>query len=100
MNVLNHLLVDLDSLEHLPTEKLKDIGLAANDVGMTVGHGIAAIGSILAGAAKNEDIGLNPDTVANLGWLIESLGKLSSRTVDIEERARTHVRYRSAEQGG
>lgn len=98
MTAFNHLLVDLESFEHLPTEKLEDISLAANDLGMTIGHGIAAIGSILAGAAKNEDIGLNADTVANLGWLIESLGKLSSHAVSIEERADTHTRYRSAKQ--
>ncbi|WP_443698417.1 hypothetical protein [Pseudomonas sp.] len=99
MNVLNHLLVDLESFDRLPTEKLEDIGLAANDLGMTISHGIAAIGLILAGAAKNDDVGLNVDAVADLGYLLQSLGKLSSHAANIEGRADTHSRYRSIKKG-
>ena len=99
MTALNHLLIDLNSMEHLPTDKLEDISLAAGNLGMTISHGIAAIGSILAGAATNEDLGLNASAVADLGWLLQSLGKLISHAVNIEEAAVTHAQHRSAKQG-
>lgn len=98
MNVLKHLLVDPNSFASLPSEKLEGIGIVANDLGMTTSHGVAAIGSILASAAKNDDIGLSADTIAALGYLLQSLGSLGSYSANIEASADNHVRSRVAKQ--
>jgi hypothetical protein len=97
MKAIQRIMIDLDSIERLPMDALGDISVAANDPGMVISHGIAAIGSILASAARNDEIGLNAGTVADLGYLLQSLGKLSSHTANIEGRAGTHHRRRVAE---
>ena len=98
MNILNHLLVDPESFDHLSTEKLEYIGSSANDLGMTISRGISAIGVILAGAATNDD-SLGADTLVDLGWLLQSLGNLSSHAANLEGRADTHSWYRGIKKG-
>jgi len=97
MSALKHLLIDPESFGNTSTEKLKSIGSAAHDMGGTISHGIAAIGVILASAAMNEDAGLNADAVADLGWLLQSLGKLSSSVDGIKTRATSHIELRSTQ---
>jgi hypothetical protein len=93
---LNNLLVDTNSFDSLSIEQLNEISLSAECHSMNLGHGIAAIGNILACAALNKDTGLNMDVVADLGWLIETLGNLSSKVTDIENCA-AHYRSRKAQ---
>ena len=94
MNSLRRALIDFERLNLLPTEELVEVNIAANDQSMTIIRGISAIGEILAGAALNDDIGLNTDAVADLGKLLQSLGKLSVTLSNIEAIAGSHLRYR------
>lgn len=94
MNSLSRVLVDIERLDLLPTEELADVNITANDLSMTINRGISAIGEILAGAALNDDIGLNTDAVADLGYLFQGLGKLSVSLSNIEAISASHLRYR------
>lgn len=96
MNGLNDLLVDTNTFDSLSIEQLNTISVAAECHSMNLSHGIAAIGNILACAALNTDTGLNMDVVADLGWLIETLGNLNSKVTDIENCA-AHYRSRKAQ---
>jgi len=78
----NALLPNREAIESMSSEQLKDAAIAAECHGTNICFGIAAIGTLLAGAALNEERGLNPDAVADLGWLLESLGKLSAKLAD------------------
>lgn len=95
MTDFKQLLIDPESFANIPTDRLKSISSAADDMGGTISHGIAAIGAILASAAMNEDAGLNTDAVADLGWLLQSLGKLSSGLDGIKTRANSSIEQRS-----
>ncbi|EXF95729.1 hypothetical protein HK44_023625 [Pseudomonas fluorescens HK44] len=98
MSHLNALLITTENLGSLPDEKLRDIVLAGECVGMNLSHGIAAIGNILAVAAANEDDGLSNKAVISIGWLIETLGEMSGRVHDIEQSADWHLSERAKEQ--
>lgn len=96
MSNWNDLLIAHTSLDRLPTEQLKAIGTTAESKGMNLAHGISAIGNVLAVAALDEDAGLSMDVVADLGWLIESLGKLSASITDLDNAAHHHCKRRNA----
>lgn len=100
MNPWNDLLVSSANFDSLPTEQLEAIGRAAETNNMTLSHGISAIGNVLAVAALNEEAGLNLDVVADLGWLLESLGKLSASITDRDSAARAHRGRRNATKQG
>lgn len=55
-------------------ETLKSINRTAGCYGQTLGHGIKAIGHLLATASQSGDI--SQEAVTDLGWLIENLGEL------------------------
>lgn len=57
-------------------ETLKLMGRTAECYGQTLGHGIKAIGHLLATASQAGEI--SQDAVTDLGWLIENLGELIS----------------------
>jgi hypothetical protein len=90
MNPWNDLLIGIDNFDRLPAEQLEAISRAAETNNMTLCHGISAIGNVLAVAALNEEAGLNLDVVADLGWLLESLGKLSASITDRDNGARQY----------
>jgi dolichol kinase len=73
-------------------EQLDKAALAADCEARTVTWGIAAIGNLLAGAALNESHGLDQEKVADLGWLLQSLGDLAATLVDTHEGARLRTR--------
>jgi hypothetical protein len=77
----SHLLPDPSRLNHLSTDELQAIGRTAECEAMTVAHGIASIGELLAFTADAGE--LVDDTARNIGWLIKSLGTLSGRIVDV-----------------
>ncbi|MDN7139700.1 hypothetical protein KC131_03505 [Pseudomonas sp. JQ170] len=58
------------------TEQLKAISQTAGCYSQTIGHGIKAIGHLLATASQAGEI--SQDAVTDLGWLIENLGELIS----------------------
>ncbi|MFB8830059.1 hypothetical protein ACE0DR_13770 [Azotobacter sp. CWF10] len=78
----NALLPNHEAIQAMPPEKLEAAGQAAESYGINIGFGIAAIGNLLAGTASNEDHGLDPDATTDLGWLLETLGKLSAKLAD------------------
>lgn len=57
-------------------QTLKSMGRTAGCYGQTLGHGIKAIGHLLATASQAGEI--SQDAVTDLGWLIENLGELIS----------------------
>ena len=73
----NDLLLNHRAIQTLSPEQLKAAGQAVDSYGTTLGYGIAAIGTLLAGYATNEDHGIDPDAMTDLGWLLQTLGELS-----------------------
>lgn len=99
MSGWNDLLVGTASFDSAPVEKLSGICTAAESEQMTLGQGISAIGTVLAIAAQNKDAGLPLDAVADLGWLLESLGKLSGSVIDRGNAARSYMDWHAAKKG-
>lgn len=63
-------------LTQAEVQTLKSMGRTAGCYGQTLGHGIKAIGHLLATASQAGEI--SQDAVTDLGWLIENLGELIS----------------------
>ena len=59
---------------------------------MTVGHGIAAIGELLANTAEAGE--LTDHTARDIGWLLQSLGFLSGRLADVANGAEYELERR------
>jgi len=76
------LLPTTDQVAAMTPEQLERAAMAADNQSATIGFGIAAIGNLLAGAALNEELGLDSGSVADLGWLLQSLGTLSANLTD------------------
>jgi hypothetical protein len=66
-------------------DKLEAVERTADCEVLNLTLGIAAIGELLAFTADAGE--LEKDTARNIGWLINSLGKLSSRLVDTSNGA-------------
>lgn len=75
-----HLLPDPMVLNDYSNDKLEAVERTADCEVLNLTLGIAAIGELLAFTADAGE--LEKDTARNIGWLINSLGKLSSRLVD------------------
>lgn len=91
MSGWNDLLISTGDFDHLSPEQLADICVSDEDNNMTLCHGVAAIGNLLAVAALNEDAGLNINAIADIGWLLASLGKLSAGIADRGNAARSYA---------
>ena len=65
-------------------ETLKEASNAVQQHSMTLAHGMAAMGDLLASATSG-DIGLSRDTATDIGWLLNDLGKLTASLVDLQE---------------
>lgn len=87
-----------DTLRTMPLEDLEAVTTSTADNIHTLAHGIAAIGTLLAGTATNEEIGLNAAAVANVGFMLESLGGLISNLVDLDDNAKHYRKERGAAQ--
>ncbi|KJS78501.1 MAG: hypothetical protein JL55_14485 [Pseudomonas sp. BICA1-14] len=81
----NHLLPDPSRLTGIATDDLDAIERTAECEALTMAHGIAAVGELLAYTADAGE--LDKNTATNIGWLINSLGTLSGRLVDIANGA-------------
>ena len=80
-----HLLPDPSRLNPLAADDPEAIERTAGCEAITVAHGIAAIGELLAFTADAGE--LMDDTARDIGWLIKSLGTLSSRLADVANGA-------------
>ncbi len=87
-NVWRDLLLNTDQFKGMAPDALSEAGNAADCCTRTIGYGVAAIGSLLAGAALNKDHGLDADAIADLGWLLQSMGELSATLADTAEGVR------------
>lgn len=93
----------LPTHDTLGTMPIGDLDLVVSSTGdniHTLAHGIAAIGTLLAGTATNEEMGINPDAVANVGFMLESLGALISGLVDVGDNAKHHQAQRAVKAPG
>jgi hypothetical protein len=97
MNPWNDLLISTEAFDQLSPEQLAKISASDHDNNMTLCHGVAAIGNLLAVAALNEDTGLSLEVVADIGWLLESLGKLSTSVTDRGNAARSYSDWHKAQ---
>lgn len=87
-NVWRDLLLNTDQFKGMAPETLSEAGNAADCCTRTLAYGVAAIGNLLAGAALNEDHGLDAGAIADLGWLLQSMGELSATLADTAEGVR------------
>jgi len=92
----NDLLPSYRAIQTMTPEQLKSAGQAVEEYGMTLGYGIAAIGSLLAGYASNEDHGIDSEAMTDLGWLLRSLGSLSAKLSDTGSNIDTERKTRQA----
>ncbi|MDV7212919.1 hypothetical protein [Azotobacter beijerinckii] len=76
----NDLLPSFEQIQAMSPDQLKAADQAADSYKMTLGYGIAAVGTLLANTADSGELGM--DTARDLGWLIEALGSLSARLDD------------------
>lgn len=81
----SHLLPDPMVLNDYSDDKLEAVERTADCEVLNLTLGIAAIGELLAFTAYAGE--LEKDTARNIGWLINSLGKLSSRLIDTSNGA-------------
>ncbi|WP_312600832.1 hypothetical protein [Pseudomonas luteola] len=74
--VWNDLLPSYEQINTMQPEKLdKAEKMAASQVA-TLALGISGIGNLLACTASNDETGLSESAVTDVGWMLESLGKL------------------------
>ena len=90
----SHLLPDPMVLNDYSDDKLEAIERTAECEALTVAHGISAIGELLAWTADAGE--LDKDVARNIGWLINSLGTLSGRLVDVANGAEYELERRKA----
>lgn len=90
----SHLLPDPLRMGRLSTDDLDVIERTAECEALTVAHGISAIGELLAWTADAGE--LDKDVARNIGWLINSLGTLSGRLVDVANGAEYELERRKA----
>lgn len=87
-NAWRDLLPTTEHINAMTPEALDKAGIAADCQARTLAWGVAAIGNLLAGAALNEDHGLDAGAIADLGWLLQSMGELSATLADTHEGVR------------
>ncbi|MCM2329821.1 MAG: hypothetical protein NDI70_00865 [Pseudomonas sagittaria] len=69
-------------------EQRERMASAADYQARTLAWGVSAIGSLVAGAALNEEAGIDAGKLADLGWLLQSMGELGAVLIDTHEGAR------------
>ncbi|UNG18476.1 hypothetical protein [Stutzerimonas zhaodongensis] len=89
-----HLLPDPSRLNTLSADDLDAIERTAECEAISVGHGIAAIGELLANTADAGE--LTNHTARDIGWLLQSLGYLSGRLTDVANGAEYELERRKA----
>ncbi|AVB13419.1 MULTISPECIES: hypothetical protein [Pseudomonas syringae group] len=93
------LLIKRDEITAMNTDDLDAVIRATDDQLLTLAHGVSGIGNLLACAASNEESGLSPDAVINVGWMLESLGALISNVAGVSAHAADATPRRQAKAG-
>ncbi|MBX8516068.1 hypothetical protein K5D69_15340 [Pseudomonas cichorii] len=78
-------------------DELKAVENAAECFNLTIGHGMAAVGELIAQAAHRED--LDMEAAHSLGWLVNSLALLSM-TVGEAGAAASYKLQNTPQEGG
>lgn len=91
----SHLLPDPSRLTGIATEDLDAIERTADCEALTMSHGIAAVGELLAYTADAGE--LDKNTAIKIGWLINSLATLTGRLVDTANGAEYELERRKGE---
>ena len=82
----NDLLPTIDTIEKTMTpDQLEQAGRACDQYIVTLAHGIAGIGNLLACTASNGETGLCDEAATDVGWLLHGLGNLISNLSDTGE---------------
>ncbi|EGH20558.1 hypothetical protein [Pseudomonas amygdali] len=93
------LLIKRDEITAMNADDLDAVIRATDDQLLTLAHGVSGIGNLLACAASNEESGLSPDAVRNVGWMLESLGALISNVAGVSAHAADATPRRQAKAG-
>lgn len=93
------LMIKRDEIAAMNGEDLDAVIRATDDRLLTLAHGVSGIGNLLACAASNEESGLSPDAVINVGWMLESLGALISNVTEVSAHAADATLKRQAKAG-
>lgn len=72
-----------ESMTQFSAEQLQSVEQASTTYVSVLAHGISGLGNLLACTASNEETGLNSSAVTDIGWMLESLGKLISNLSDV-----------------
>jgi hypothetical protein len=93
MSILNwkDLTISMECINAMELDQLEGVRQASDNYMHNLAHGISGIGNLLACAASNEDAGLNVKAVANVGWMLESLGGLVSSLSDTTAHASSQI---------
>ena len=94
----NDLLPNYEDLQRMDTERLAKAEHMAGGQVATLALGISGIGNLLACTASNDDTGLSESAVTDVGWMLESLGKLICGLSDLEENAAYRLKQLEEEQ--
>ncbi|PYD92207.1 hypothetical protein DNF23_13055 [Pseudomonas syringae pv. pisi] len=93
------LLIKRDEITAMNADDLDAVIRATDDQLLTLAQGVSGIGNLLACAASNEELGLSPDAVINVGWMLESLGALISNVAGVSAHAADATLRGQAEDG-
>lgn len=93
------LLIKRDEIAAMNAEDLDAVSRATDGQLSALTHGVSGIGNLLACAALNEEVGLSPDAVAGVGWMLESLGELISNVAEVSAHATDATLRRQAKAG-
>lgn len=86
-----HLLPKREVIKKMSAVELKDADQSSSEYISVLAHGISGIGNLLACTASNSETGLSERAVADIGWLLESLGALISNLSDVGAEADFHL---------
>ena len=93
----NHLLPGHSATMAMTPEQLKQGSETAKSNAVTIAFGISAIGNLLACTADNKETGLCHHAVTDIGWMLESLGRLTAQLVESGDDLEYHLEQRTAE---
>ncbi|WP_116830159.1 hypothetical protein [Pseudomonas syringae] len=81
------LLIKREDIAKMDADSLDAVTRATDDRLLSLALGVSGLGNLLACAASNEEAGLSPGAVANVGWMLESIGSLISGMTDVSTQA-------------
>lgn len=81
------LLIKREDIAKMDADSLDAVTRTTDDRLLSLALGVSGLGNLLACAASNEESGLCPSAVANVGWMLESIGSLISDVAGVSSEA-------------